>query len=325
MNAVADPFPMVLEYAPELLEAALLHALREHVEGPTFYQERAALYDIADPARREAAFQRLHVTWFTRLALGQVIEQALRERSLLLHQVQGCKVLGARSSRDEEAELFVAAAPCPPPAHAPAANVRRWIVLRLLPQRFAAPGPLLAFLHHELLHIADMLDPAFGYAPTLPPADGGPANDRLLRDRYRVLWDTSIDGRLWRLGWAPTHVRERRWHDFARMFPMLTEHLAEAFSHFFDGAAVTHADLVRFAWMPEGYVGPRSGRPQPGERCPLCRCPTHAFASQLTPFPAEVIRAIRADFPTWEPVQGLCQQCADIYSASAGQHTPTIG
>jgi hypothetical protein len=250
---------MVLDYAPELLEAALLHALQEHAEAPVFYQEREALYNITDAAQREAAFRRFHVAWFTRLALGQVIEQALSEHPLFLQHVQGCKVLGARSRRDEEAELFVASAPCIPTAGSPASSARRWIVLRLLPQRFAAPAPLLEFLRHELLHIADMLDPAFGYAPTIPPSDVGPIYDRLLRDRYRVLWNTSIDGRLSRLGWAPMSVRERRWQDFAGAFPMLDAHLADAFSHFFDGTIVTHAALVRFAAAPETFLNTLTG------------------------------------------------------------------
>ena len=31
--------------------------------------------------------------------------------------------------------------------------------------------------------------------------------------------------------------------------------------------------------------------------------------------PDEVRNAIRADFPSWEPCEGLCIQCADLYRA----------
>jgi DNA-binding LacI/PurR family transcriptional regulator len=45
-----------------------------------------------------------------------------------------------------------------------------------------------------LLHIADMVDPAFGYQPAVPEVDGGPTYARLLQDRYRALWDVSVAG-----------------------------------------------------------------------------------------------------------------------------------
>lgn len=48
------------------------------------------------------------------------------------------------------------------------------------------PGRYTALLRAELLHLADMLDPAFGYAPTLPEMDGGPSAAGLLQDRYRA-------------------------------------------------------------------------------------------------------------------------------------------
>jgi len=294
----------VLEYAPELLEAALLHALQGSPEASAFHQQRDPLYEIADPEAREASFRALHTAWFVRLRLGQVIEQALQEYPLIVQQVQGCKVLRARSARDEGAELFVAAA-------------RRWVVLRLRPERLATPECLLTFLRHELLHIVDMLDPAFGYQPVLSPSADEPGHVHILRERYRVLWDTSIDGRLVRLGLAPPACRAHRFREFAQTFPMLGDRSAEAFARFFEGAAVTHAELVQGACAPDAMLGHLSGLPHRGERCPPCRFPTHAFEPEPIQLGSAVLQRIGVDFPSWEPGQGMCQQCAEMYRARA--------
>ena len=312
------PPHFVLEYEPDLVEAALLRALQNHPEERVFRQQRDPLYEIEDPEAREAGFRALHVAWFARLGLGQVMHQALRERALILRHALGCKVTRARSARDEGAELFVAA-----PGEGVPTGERRRVVLRLRPERLAAAASLLDFLRHELLHIADMLDPAFGYQPALPPLDTGPTHERLLRERYRVLWDSRIDGRLVRLGWAPPALRDHRLREFATTFPMLGDRAAEALAGFFDGDVATHAELVRFACAPETFLGRRSGPPHQGERCPLCRFPTHAFEPQPAQLARQVLDGIRANFPAWEPIRGICQQCADMYRAHAAQRRTT--
>jgi hypothetical protein len=301
-----------LEYAPDLLEAVLLHVLQSHPEVHAFRQHRDPLYEIPDPEAREASFNALHTTWFTRLALGQVIDHALRDFPLLLQQTLGCTVMRARAARDEGAELFVAPA-------TPVPGERCWVVLRLRPERFAAVAVLLECLRRELLHITDMLDPAFGYHPTLPCADAGPMYEHLLRDRYRVLWDSSIDGRLVRRGWATPACRTLRLQEFCQMFPMLGPQTAAAFAHFFHNNAVTHAELVRFACTPEACLARPAGALRQGNRCPLCHFPTHAFAPEPAQLPRPVVQRIRADFPAWDPVQGICQQCAELYRARAAQ------
>jgi hypothetical protein len=305
-----SPSHFVLEYAPDLLEAVLLHVLRNHPEEHAFRQQRDPLYEVADPETREASFNALHTTWFSHLGLSQVIDQALRELPLILRRTLGCKVMRARTARDEGAELFVSPA-------TPVPGERCWVVLRLRPERFAASNVLLECLRRELMHIADMLDPAFGYHPTLPLSDAGPIYERLLRDRYRVLWDTSIDGRLVQRGWASHACRALRLREFCQMFPMLGRHIEEAFSHFFHGDAVTHAELVRFACAPEARLAHPAGVLQQGERCPLCHFPTHAFEPDPMRLPGAVVQRLQADFPTWEPIQGLCQQCAALYQARA--------
>ncbi len=306
----------MVEYEPALVEEAVFIALRGHSRERFFRRERDRLYEVKDPEAREAAFQKLHAAWFEKLDLGRPIVQALAEQPSITAATQGRRIAPARARQEEGAELFVR-----PAALGAAERDRRWVVMRLRPEALNSPGPLLQFLRHELFHIADMLDPRFGYEPRLPQPAAGPAHERLLRDRYRVLWDAAIDGRLSRLGRAPASVRAERLRDFLRAFSLLGPVAEEAFARFFDAAGCHHADLVAFATAPSISSNPRPPignlrvQPQPGERCPLCRFPTHTFELEPAGLPGEVIDRIRSDFPAWQPTQDLCQQCADLYRA----------
>jgi hypothetical protein len=318
----------MLEYEPGLVEEAVLRAVRGHPRERGFRRERDRLYEIKDPEGREAAFRQLHADWFERLELGEPIALALREQPAIGAGTRGCRIALARSRQEEAAELFVRAGGGGPPD-----SDRRWVVVRLRPEALIAGEALLQFLRHELFHIADMLDPGFGYEPQLPASGIGPAHERLLRDRYRALWDATIDGRLARLGRAPASARADRMRDFLRAFPMLGEGTEASFLRFFHGLACTHDDLLAFATNPVGVArscapGPRpatepAGKlpapgPTPGERCPLCRFPTHAFEPDPLGLPAGTVGAIRGDFPHWEPAHGLCLQCADLYRVRGG-------
>ncbi len=333
-SAFRNPHSFSVEYEPRLVEEAVLGAV-ELRRVPGFRGERNRLYEIPDAEEREAAFRKFHAGWFERLDIGAPIWQALHEQPLIPENTGTCIVVRARARRDEGAELFVS-----PGREGTGEAESRSVGIRLDPQRLLDKAGLLAFLRHELFHITDMLDPAFAYEPRLPRAELGPAHERLLQDRYRVLWDTYIDGRLVRRDWAPASVCQRRIQEFARTFPMLGERVEEAFARFFDGIALTHSDLVAFATNPASQIsnfesldlssgrrfrisnlptGPRFSVPGPqsGERCPLCGFPTHTFVDDPDQLPPQLLDRIRTDFPTWHPSRGLCQQCADLYRSRA--------
>jgi hypothetical protein len=281
-----------IEYDPRLVEEATLLAVAGHQGESAFRRERDQLYEIADPEAREAAFRAFHAAWFERLGLDRPIGSALGERRPIMRAAERCLVAYAASAREEGAELFVA-------------ERRRSVLIRLAPATLLAPERLLEFLRHEFLHVADMLDPRFGYEPWLPSSDAGPAHRELLKERYRVLWDAYIDGRLARLGRATAGVRAERLGEFRRAFPTLGERAEALFERFFGAGSLRHAELVAFA------VNPESGRGY----CPLCRFPTHAFEPEPHRLAIATRARIRSDFPEWEPAAGLCLQCADLYKA----------
>lgn len=235
---------LVIEYEPRLIEEAVLRALSCRVEEPEFRAERDPLYEIADPEEREARFRAFHAAWFRRLGLGEGIDEALEEQPSVPANVARCLVAYTPWAREEAAELFV------PSRNGAAAPPEPVVLIRLRPETLTLPDRLRTLLRHELVHIADMLDPGFGYEPWLPPSGAGPGQEQLVRDRYRVLWDAYIDGRLARLGRTPAGIRAERVSEFRRAFPMLGERAEETFEHFFEAVSCGHGELMAFALDP---------------------------------------------------------------------------
>jgi hypothetical protein len=297
---------MRVTYADDVVEDAVL--LAERTAPPAlaraFRHARNRAYQIADADKKEAAFQDLHRMWFVTFGLQRGVEEGIGERPQLSARLGLCRVLKAVRPQDEGADLFDRAVA----EHM--ANRQPLLVIRLQPVRLLDINSLRDVLRHELTHVSDMLNPAFGYRRSLPQADGGPSADNIMRDRYRVLWDVTIDGRLARKGCAPPHARELRAREFARAFPMLGAQLAAQFTHWFDSVEPTHDGLVEFVMRP-----PAASECEPSGRCPLCRFPVasldHAPERLSAPARARIERA----HPGWRIAQGLCAQCLDLYEA----------
>ncbi len=297
---------MQIEYEPAFLDAAVRLALVVRPEARLYHRERERVYREPDPERRVRAFEALDRSWFERLGLGRPFHQALAEQPLILAGVDRVGVGRPPQRRDAGAELLVRARRDGEPASA--ARVLRLLVM---PEALGVDADIVAFLRRELLHVADMLDPGFGYEPSLAAA-GGPAHGRLLRDRYRAVWDATVDGRLSHAGRLEGDVRARRAADFARAFPRLDgDEATRAFARFFDDPAPTHATIVEFVTRSGAAGGPAAGV------CFLCGFPT----ADLDPDPVGLLATAGAelvrDFPGWRPEDGCCRQCADLYRAAS--------
>ena len=225
---------------------------------------------MADPQERERVFGELTRSWFAQLGLGKIVEQALHEQSQIASSVASCFVGCVAQAKEEDAELLSL-------RMRNSGTARRIVSIRLRPESLLQPESLLTFLRHELFHVADMLDPRFAYEPTLPKAEGGPTYDTLITNRYRAVWDVTINGRMVRRGWISERVRDEQFAEFVRAFPMLERQSVELFSRFFDGEHHPHPELAAFAFDPRAVAGTLHGASAPGTHCPLCRFPTHAF------------------------------------------------
>jgi hypothetical protein len=298
---------MEIEYEPRFLDEAVLRAAGARPEGRLFYRERERVYRLADPEERARAFDRLNAAWCERLDLARPLAAALAEQPLVTAGAGRCAVGRPPDPRDTGADLLVRAVGPGEPAAAGR-------VLRLLfpPELLLAPTALTRLLRPELQHVADMLDPRFGYEPRLPVARGGPGHERLLRDRYRAVWDAAVAGRLARRGWLPEGERARCEAAFARAFPALGAGAPRVFARFFDEPAPTHAAILAFVAAPGAHAAPGRSAPAP---CPLCGFLTADPEPDPAALGRETLAEIAHDFPHWRPADGCCRQCADLYRA----------
>jgi len=300
---------LTVQYDPKLIEESVFYSQGASDMTGELAQERERIYDVAKLEDREESFRELYGRWFERLALGQPIHRALHEQPIITAQVNSCYVLCATHAKQEGAELFVATDPVS------AAIQRRNLRILIRPESLLKAEPALEFLRHEMFHIADMLDPAFAYEPTLPKATGGPTYDTLITNRYRALWDVTIAGRMLRRGWCDATVRDQALNDFHHAFPMLDDGCEELFERFLNAEPPRHQELAAFAFDPRAATETLANQAVAGTHCSLCRFPTHKFEFEPANLGAEVLAAIKVDFPDWTPIKGLCAQCADLYRA----------
>lgn len=172
-----------------------------------------------------------------------------------------------------------------------AAN-RGAVLVRLRPERFERIDALQRYLRHELGHVADQLDPAFGYADV----DVDPP----VRERFALLWSVRVDARAGEPLRDPDEWLKRvqaawPWADVRRSFQ--------------DVRDATHAQLLAWAREPHTFVGGGGAG-----RCPLCRFPTLVWGR----IGDEVAALIAADFASWSRDEGACGQCAEGYEIKAG-------
>lgn len=237
---------MEILFDPALVEEAVFHGLRQREkEGrrdlPLEHRrEIDPLYELPPgDETRERAFREIHARYFRILGYDRLFERILEDVGLVGAAIDRATILRAHSAREEGAELFVRLEGCGPPN-----RVERTMVVRLRPPSFLSPDSLAVWLRRELFHVRDMIDPEFGYAPELGEVPDLPGRMNLVRDRYRVLWDAYIDGRLGLAQESPPEPFERA---FRSLEPDERRRLYERVR---SARSLRHADLAAFAREP---------------------------------------------------------------------------
>jgi hypothetical protein len=292
-----------LVFESRLVEEAVALALQKSPSDP-FWKAREDVYAETSPEERERLFVLLNRQTFERLRLGTPIRNALDEQPIVASRVRACFVAAAIAGSEEGAELFVTEG-----------GRDLSVLIRLRPGSFGSSEKLSLLLRREIFHVADMVDPAFAYDPALPEVDGGAVRLRLALARYRVLWDTVIDGRLLRRGHLEPSVLESRRSQFHAAFPMLREQKDAFFENWLRERNPRHPDLLRFALDPAAATGLPSDRPAAIGICPVCCCAARADALRGTAIPRTVLDEVRLDFPEWQTEDGICEQCVELYKA----------
>jgi len=298
-----------IEYQPQLVEEAVLRAIDGHTDGNIFRKERNDLYRMQDEKAREEAFQTLHQCWFEHIGLHEPLKEVLSCWPILRTDTHRCLLVKAPSKKEVGAELFVAE------NHAGGSEGEiRSIVIRLTAELLIQSEQGIHFLRRELLHVVDMLAPKFGYESNLPKSDIGPTYDRLLQERYRILWDLTIDGRLQRMNFLPASVKDRHWKIFKNTFPGPGQDLERVFNFFFGNVSPKHQDLLSFSLAPETWFIHGNLESKSKGICPLCHFPSH-YLMDAKGLSVAIIDEIKKEHTNWSTAQPICQQCCDLYES----------
>jgi hypothetical protein len=177
------------------------------------------------------------------------------------------------------------------------------------------------------MHISDILDNTFQYEEGLSvdfPIENW------IKDRYSLLWDIYIDGRLCREGKGLVKGRSERIQEFALLYRKIPGHQSEAmFEGLWNAKDLTHKEIVDSAqntanlfkltginYVREASLDKKTNLA--GMPCPLCHFPTYFWEEEeLSNFEEPVIKIIQEDYPQWTVEAGACPRCRERYSIIA--------
>ncbi|HLD77979.1 MAG TPA: hypothetical protein VJB16_03025, partial [archaeon] len=283
-----------LRFDPAFIEEAVFLVLRQaqasgdHQTAQAFQRDRSAVYACEETSARDAQFQQLATRYFKLLGLAALFTGRLEDLPTLPGRVEAIVVRRVWSRKEERVELYPST-----------------LLIELQASRCLDHERLIAFLRHELMHVADMLDPDFAYDPHVPLGGSNEVEDDLIRERFRVLWDLWVHGRMQRRGWPTLRDDTARRQEFERAFSLLAPTRRTALvERLIRQGRWTQQELLALA--TDERLTKTLG--QGGVRCPLCHFPTQDGVRDWSGARAAVAEAIRADYPSWSAGEGACGQ-----------------
>lgn len=234
---------MRIEYAPELLERTVRAAAHGDARlDRELHTHLDPVYEIDDEERRESEFRQVFARIFGRLNLDRELRELIVEQPLISRYIEHCVIRPASRSQDEGAELFLR-------REEGGREPARTVVLSIYPESLMSFDQFAGRMRRELIRIADLLDPAFKHTPSEPTAERPQHN--LICDRYRVLWDLTIESRLAGPGRLPSVLIERFACALAKLCGgIIDDSSAELVRHLASIERPTHPSLLKWAQDP---------------------------------------------------------------------------
>lgn len=301
----------LLEYSPTLIEEAVMRFISDRKEETLFRNERNALYEIENSELRDSSFQNFHLSWFVKLELDTPLVESLSSYPHIASKVDRVAIVQAPSKKKEGAELF-------------RKNYKLYsndekktsILITLTPEQFCQPVRLLEYLRHELQHIEDMLNPEFGYKINSSNPKVSSLIDSLFLQRYSVLWDLTVDGRLSKKEWQTSLSKETHFEKFQQTFQLPQDESLKLFDYFFNNPNPKHEKLEDFAADPPGWLlNRKTGKDVTKGNCSLCTFSSTDLSTDYEHLSEEIISVIQKENPDWKLSDPVCGQCIDIYES----------
>ncbi len=327
-----------IEYDPRLTEEVVSQGIKSlEQEGsmriPDSFREACEpIYDKYPIADRddidfEDAFRGIYLRFFKILGYEEIVRSALLEYPVIDEHVGEIIVKVCYAVEKEEANLAKRK------IEDPERGELAVITLQVTSPRFFEKEGLKIFLRHELMHVTDILDPLFCYDNN--PLGVTPSEECIIKNHYALIWDIYIDQRLVRSERLDPQAKDERRTEFDQTYRSIQEDdRISIFEGLWQVEGLTHPQILACAKNPTGLLDYRAAlSPEqierqkqekkkkihlPGMLCPLCKFPTHRWKEEESIL-KEVVEKIKEDAPNWDPSDGICERCDEVYRAILGK------
>jgi hypothetical protein len=245
---------MRFEYDPRFVEEAAFLAARRDPEKECALHERLdPLYGIADAEWRQRVFREAYGELFGRFGLDRIIPAHVRTFPLMTDRIDRCIVREAVHGRAQSVDLYGKKSDDREKGRRPT------LIMALCPESFVDWERISPWLYRQLRHVEDMVDDGFAYDAQLPAAS--PMRRNLIRDRYSVLWDLFVEGRLIRSGVLDNNAVEKLWSSFLAAFTRDGRAPSRAiFERLLTDDGLTHPRLLTWATEPGRWLADEEGK-----------------------------------------------------------------
>jgi len=283
-----------------------------------YHEKRDAIYEMEEESRPRK-FRELDSDFFNRLGCDVYIKEIFDEYPDIKEKIESVHVRRATTRQNEGSNVV---------------DEGRKVIIRLYPEIFIEGiNEIRRVIRHELMHVSDMMNKEFNYNVN-EEFSPSPMEERIMRDRYRLFWDISVDGRLVNKGLETTATREERKREFDSFFSKIPEGSRDlVFTKMWEAEEpMAHDRMVELSKDTNKVLalaaGDRSSEeliedtkklgPLPGTTCPLCGFPSFDWVEEAAK-DEETAKVINEDFPDWKPQDGVCSRCAEYYKVKAGK------
>lgn len=305
-------------YDPYMVEEIVFSEVRKLEAGDAshIYEDYHNLADkIYEMEKEEQGdkFIELNKDFFNRLGLNEVIRGVVEELPDLKEKIEEIHVRKASTPVDIGADLV---------------DANRKLVVRIFPEQYLDIPSLKKVLRHEFLHTIDVLNEEFGYEDA-KLADV-PTEENIIRERFRLFWDISVDSRLEKWGKESIQTKRERFAEFETLYSKIPSEKSQiVFEGLWADEELTYLKMVALAKDPckllttygvldmAGIANTSKRILLPGHPCPLCKFPVYDWID-TSEIDEEVINGIKEDFPDWQMDDGICERCVECYSVRAG-------
>ena len=310
---------MKLEFDPSLIEEVIFGELKAREEKGDF-SFTLEYHSCIDPVyenfpldERPSQFKKIEWDFFKKLEFPKAIKEIFDEFPELEGRAAGGVIAKAANPFDEGSYLTKG-------MNQEAGQKR--IVVKLLSDRFQQISYLKKLVRHELMHASDMLSEAYGYRDDR--LGGNPMEESIVKERYSTFWDIYVDSRLIRKGKETLSDKEGRYREFESLYKKIPDEVKIAiFDVLWQDEHLTHDKILGLAkdvnevikiseGLPMRHVHKKKKTISPGSQCPLCQFRTYHWVENIEQ-DACLVEAVKKDFPSWEPEDGVCGQCIEAY------------